>query len=137
MLRRILVSFFVSGGEWDPDECTRALSLSPTDVRRRGQPGRISRLPARDSEWVMDSPWRDCDSVDDVIRELLDAVWPARDAVVAFCRAKGARAGVVVAVEVLEARPIYEIGRATIERLAFLGAEVSFDIYDLTPHAEG
>jgi hypothetical protein len=123
--------FYISGGEWDPSACTTALALEPRKMRRRGEVSRPQGPPAPANEWTLESEWVDVDSTDEPVAHLLDRLWPIRSAVRGFVEANAASCGVVVVVEILRERPVFELTKASLTRLADLGAAFSFDIYDL------
>ena len=137
MLRRIMASFAILGGEWDPDECTERLGIAPSSLRRRGYSSAPNRPAAKQPEWTLDTTWVDVDSTDDCLRPLLDLIWPHRDAILSFSCEKEARVLVLVVIEVLRERPVYEVSPQTVQRLADLGAELNFDIYDLRVASDG
>ena len=130
MDRRIKAIFYVSGGDWDPITCTAALALEPTETRRRGVASRPQAPPAPENEWAIESEWVDVDSTDEPVAGLLERLWPVRSAVRGFVAANAASCGLVVVVEILAERPVYELTNLSLTRLADLGAAFSFDIYD-------
>jgi hypothetical protein len=131
MERRVMVSFYVSGGVWDPDDCTSALGLTPTRIRRRGVVAPVGGPPARENGWSIDTEWEDTDSTDTVVVRLLDQLWDRRLAVRRFCEENHAGCAFVAVVEILEERPVYELTNGTIARMSEFGAAFSLDIYDL------
>jgi hypothetical protein len=131
MNRRIKAIFYISGGDWDPSTCTAALALEPTETRRRGAVSRPQGPPAPENEWALESDWVDVASTDEPVAHLLDRLWPVRSAVRRFVDANAASCGVVVVVEILTERPVFELTKQSLTRLADLSAAFSFDIYDL------
>jgi hypothetical protein len=131
MERRVMVTFYIGGGAWDPDACTAALGLQPTRIRRRGSVARAGGPPARQNGWSIDTEWEDSDTTDAVLVRLLDRLWEHRFAIRRFCEENRAGCAFVAVVEILEERPVYELTRATIARMSEFGADFSLDIYDL------
>ena len=81
----VTAGFSVSGFTLDPDACTRAFGLAPTEIGIRGKkrtPESISRLKL--SYWVIDSEEVEVDDVESVLWKVVERVWPARDRIAAF-----------------------------------------------------
>ena len=131
MDRRVMVTFYIGGGAWDPDTCTSALGLQPTRIRRRGSVAPAGGPPARENGWSIDTDWEESDSTDSVVAGLVNRLWERRFAIRQFCEENGAGCAFVAVVEILEERPVYELTSATIARMSEFGADFSLDIYDL------
>lgn len=129
MVPQILSSFFISAGG-DPEECTREIGLAPSFTKRRGFAPSPSHPPARENHWSINTGWMELYSTDESLRLLLQIVWPVRDKVRAYCEHHGGKVGFVVAVEIRDDRPIYELSKESISMIASLDAECGFDIYD-------
>ena len=123
-------TFYLTLGEWFPDDCSRVLGLTPTRIRRAGEPVREGLPPSLVNEWALDSGWVETDRVDTVLAAFLERLSSKVREIRAFCDAHGAHCGVVVCVRVYDEPPVLDAGRDAIRHLATLGAEFSLDISD-------
>jgi len=127
----IASAFVVSGKDFDPHCCTTAFGLRPTEVTVRGElrPGKRPRAPS--NSWYIEVQ-RDAYSIDDVLKEVLDIVWPKREAIKVFTESASLRTTFVVDVKIYCERPEYSLSPATIERMAYFQAEFGLDIFDMS-----
>jgi len=135
------VSLSITAGDLDPDEVTRLLSVEPDKTRRRGvrwpvpargdRPAGLSEVPARNGLWSIglrpeQAPGRD---VAAAVAEVLDRVVAVPpEAWRQACT--GAHARVFAALTLDAYNRGFEFGPALLRRVADLGLELDFDIYE-------
>jgi hypothetical protein len=130
MKTRLKATLYVTGGSWDPEDCTTALGIRPTRTFRRGTSLRLRGHPAPDGVWFIDTEWTEVVSTDDAVARLVSQVWGSRSAIQQFCRKNNATIDVEVTVEIYDERPIFELTSGTMARLLRLGANFGIDIFD-------
>ncbi len=84
-IRRVRVSFVISGPDLDPEDVTRAIGSSPSRCARRGDPQRNLRgdlVGAEDEGWweLSSLPQVDSKDINDHFEYLLTRLLPRRDA---------------------------------------------------------
>jgi len=67
----ILAELWISGRNWDPNECTASIGLGPTRTWQ-GKPFLRARVDLDTDAWVMGAPKRESYSIDEVVREVVD-----------------------------------------------------------------
>jgi len=132
----ILTRFWVVGDELDPDEFTRLVRLQPTASGRKGDPSanpnarKLGRtVPS--TFWLIEVE-RTSYSTDEGIQEILSLIWSRRDDIVEYFKTRrSVKAGFTCVVRIYKDRPVYEVSRDSICKLAYLGCEFGMDdIYD-------
>jgi len=126
---RVRVSFVLAGDALDLDDCTQLLGLHPTDAGRRGDRPIGARFPRPSTSWVLELDRRVYD-LDDAVRELLEALWPRKEAVISLLGLPGVEAHLICNVEVFDESVVLGLTRHSIGRLAALGAAFGLDYYD-------
>lgn len=125
-------AYLVIGGrqDFDPDQCTRAVGIAPTQVWRQKYEHLLNRHDLNAVEWMVGVEKKPLDDTDDALREVLIEVWPARDSIKNFVRANGLRAWFACSVTISDERPVYRVSPETLQKLAYFGFELSLDIFD-------
>jgi len=126
----ITTEFYVAGDSLDPDACTRDLGIEPTEIWRQKRPDLIPRTDLSAVSWIIRISKRPYYSVDEAVAEILDVIWPARQSVQEFVSKNAVDVGINCNVTIAVDRPVYELSRRTIERLADIGCEFGLDIFD-------
>jgi len=127
----IETGFFVSGEDFDPHSCTPAFGVTPTAVSIRGQSRLGRRPPVATSSWCLKVE-RQCYSIDDGLRDLLNQIWPHRDAIKRFLETHSPKITFTSHVKIFSERPLYCLSPATLERMAHFNAEFCLDIFDVS-----
>jgi len=127
----IAAAFIISGSGFDPHTCAGVFGLEPTAVTVRGEqrPGRRPRAPT--TSWCVEVR-RHAQSIDEVLAEVLDTIWPRRDAIKDLTQSASLRITFTVHVKVFAERPMYCLSPATVERIAHFEGEFCLDIFDLS-----
>src|SRR5437667_9973251 len=76
----IEASFIISGEGFDPNRCGAIFGLQPTEVSVLGEPRPGKRPKAPGTSWSVDVRRR-AYSIDEVIDNVLDTIWPRREAI--------------------------------------------------------
>lgn len=118
------------GDDLDPDECTRFTGVSPTKVEIKGQLRPEGRPPVRVTTWGISIERKNSYSIDEVLTELLDLIWPQREAIIEYLAQHSVSAIFAVNVTLWKERPEYCLGAETLRRLAHFGVEYCLDIFD-------
>ncbi len=122
--------FVISGRDFDPDQCSEALGLKPSNVWRQ----KLEHLRARDdlanTEWQIGFNKRPLYSVNEAVIEVLDLIWLARDRIRVFISESDLKAALVCSVTIQADRPEYCLSPVAMEKLAALNCEFCLDIYD-------
>ncbi|SRR6266496_1337777 len=127
----IEASFIISGEGFDPHTCAAIFGLEPTEVTVRGEPRPGNRPKAPGTSWSIDVRHR-AYSIDEVIAEVLDAVWPQRETIKEFTQSATLRITFNSNVKIFADRPLYCLSPATVEKIAYFQAEFCLDIFDLS-----
>jgi hypothetical protein len=130
--------------EFDPDEVTALVGLTPTTTWRRGDPAswRGGR-PHRFSGWKYELPEISTFDTEEVVIALLDVIEPHGEKIVSASHTWGMRAGVMVVIwmygelntdgEMVVSTPALGYTAPTVQRLARLGLAVHHDQYVALP----
>ena len=128
--------FQVAGAELDPDELTRLVGLQPTKSWKKDDPSAHLAL-RKQGQSVLEAFWRievarDSYDTDEGIQEILGLIWPQRDAIKEYLKARPSlQAGFTCVVRIHKDRPVYKVSPDSICKLAYLGCEFGMDdIYD-------
>lgn len=130
--------FWVGGDNLNPKEFTQVMGFPETKSGIKGDPSPhlALRKQGRTIPWTF---WEiavkeNSYNTDEVIQKLLGLVWHRRDAILEYVRSKSdVKVGVLIAISIYEDRPVYELSRDTINKLAYLGCDFAIDdIYDLS-----
>jgi Domain of unknown function (DUF4279) len=134
--RCVLKAYFVvSGRDWDPREFAASVGLGVGEVWHQRRAHLRAHPDFATDEWFVEVGKREGYDVNDPLSEVLDVVWPARTAIRTFVRQHRLSAAVVCVAEEYGRGPAYVVPTATLRRIAYFGAELSFDIYDYGPVA--
>jgi hypothetical protein len=127
----IASAFIISGDGFDPHSCAAVFGLQPTEVTVRGEqrPGKRPKVPV--TSWCVEVLRRSW-SIDDVLQEVLDTVWPRRNVIRDFARSAGLKTTFTAHVKIFTDRPLYDLRPVTIERMGYFQAEFCLDIFDLS-----
>jgi Mg2+ and Co2+ transporter CorA len=127
-LPTLFTRFSINTGEVDPDLCTSSIGLQPTKVLKKGQERPAPRPTVLDNRWDIETSRRQIYSIDESLIELLKVIWPKRDRIISFCRENNVDCSFVTAVWASEEhRPVYDLSRDTIKKIAALGASWIMD----------
>lgn len=126
----ISTEFFVAGDSFDTEACTRLFGMNPTEVWRQKRQELVDRPDISNVAWLIRKSKRPLYSVDDAVNEVLDVVWPARQAIRDFADQNAVDIGINCNVTIYEDRPVYELSRQSINRLAQIGCSFGLDIFD-------
>lgn len=122
--------FSISGWDLDPESCTSALGLKPSEVWRQKHKHLLDHKDLPSVSWSLGEKNQREFSVSKAVEAVLDLVWPARERVIRFVSGKNFIVGVTCSVTIYEDRPIYDLSKETISRLAVLDCEFCLDIFD-------
>ncbi len=120
----------MQGDGLDPDECTRLTGLSPTKVEVKGQLRPAGRPPVRVTTWGISIEKTNSYSIDEVLTELIDLIWPQREAIIEYLANHPVSAIFAVNATLYKERPEYCLGGETLRRLAYFGVDFCLDIFD-------
>ncbi len=133
---RISTTFELSGPNLDPRECSQILGLEPTAssgiAEEKGKWIPSGRPNVIEPYWRLQFKDRPSDSIDDELAELLELLWPTREALVELVSRPSYSAGFLSSVSIFVDRPIYCLAPETLRRLGYLGLEWCLDIFDYT-----
>lgn len=125
----INAALVVAGTDFEPLAFSRATGLAPTTYTRRGEPRPSGRGSYPISTWAQEIVERG-DSTDPVVVALLDAIWPARDAIASYLESNPGTAEICCTVTIHERSAALELLPETLSRLAELGLTYGLAIYD-------
>lgn len=135
---RLRTIFWLAGDGLDPNEFSRLLTIQPTKSGRKGElvaNPKVAKLGRTNPEthWEIDDE-RGSYSMDEGIQEVLGRIWPHREAIARYVRARpGVKMGFIVVIRMYEDRPVYEISMDSIRKLADLGCDFAIDdIYEIS-----
>lgn len=130
-------SFWTRGEELDPDEFTCLVGIQPYSTGKKGE---ILSHPAaarqgfksRETLWAIEVEHKTY-SMDEGIQAVLRYIWPHREKVLDYTRARpSVEMGVTSAIHIYQDRPVYDISPDSIKKLADLGCSFMIDdIYRL------
>lgn len=126
---RVRVSYVLAGDTLNLDDCTQLLGLRPTEAGRRGDRPLGARRPRPSTSWVLELDRR-VDDLDDAVYELLEALWPRKEAVRWLLGLPNVEAHLICAVDVFDESITLGLSRHSIERLAAVGAAFGLDYCD-------
>ena len=122
--------FIISGRDFDPEKCSEALGLRPSNIWRQ----RLEHLRARDdladTEWQIGFDKRQLYSLDEAVLEVLELIWPARDRIRAFLSGSDLKATLTCSVTIQVDRPEYCLSPTAMKKLTALHCEFCLDIFD-------
>jgi hypothetical protein len=125
----ILSRFSICTDNVDPDVCTSEIGIVPTEVLKKGRSRVHPRPPEPENSWSVETERRTMYSVDESIAELLTILWPKKDQIIALCHKCEAECLFVTAVYANdEYRPVYDISRMSLKRMADLSASWIMDL---------
>jgi hypothetical protein len=129
-----ITTWFVIGGrEMDLADCSRAVGLEPSKVWTQTRPELRGRPELNTEEWMIGCANRPLSSVDDAVTEVLKALWPARERIVAYARAHSLSCSIACRVhirgDIYVDRPEYVLNPRTIAMLSQLDAGFSMDLF--------
>lgn len=107
-----------------------AIGLRPTKIWRQHHQHLLTRTHLDAVQWIYGIDKVPSDDVDDVLASLLEQVWEHRDAIKEFALNEGIRTSITCITTITDASPLFHLMPTTLSRLAYLGVEVSFGIYD-------
>lgn len=126
---KISVSFVISGRDFDPDACSAALGLQPSNIwRQRREHLDLADLP--NVEWQLGFEGKEIYSLDEAAAEVVALVWPARERIRAFVSQNGLRATLACSVRIDEDRPEYCLSPDVMSKLGWLDCKFCLDIFD-------
>lgn len=122
--------FFLSGRDFDVDEVTKVIGIAPTETWRQSRRELVARRDLPTQCWKFGYKNRPCESVDDIVSEVLGAIWPNRVRLLEYLENTPLDCGVECAVSIYGERPIYELLSETVKKIADLDCRFILDIYD-------
>ena len=126
----ISATFSLAGRDFDPDECTRTLGITPTKIWRPRRPDLLVQAGLNTLAWYVEQAPTPLYSTDDAVRPVLDIVYPRRVQIREFARDHQLTTAVVCAIKSWGRRAVLELLPDTVSRLSELGASFSIDLYD-------
>ena len=126
----INVAFVIAGRDFDPQDVTRAIGLEPTNVWHATNDAVINDARMDTVNWSVGREKLALYSTDEAVREVLEIVWPNREAILQYLNASRVSATLVCNVTIWEDRPVYELAAETMSRLATLDCEFALDLFD-------
>jgi Domain of unknown function (DUF4279) len=127
----IASAFIVSGDNFDPSDCTTIFELEPTTITVRGQPRASNRPNAPTTSWCVEIK-RHALSIDEVLREVIEVIWPRRDVILTFTKSASLKVTFTSHVKIYSERPEYCLSAVALERMAYFKAEFCLDIFDVS-----
>ena len=132
----IRTKFWIAGEKLDPNDFSRLIGIQPTKSGKKGD--LVDNPEARDrGRTLPETFWRievvrDSYDTDEGIQEILGLIWPQRDAIKEYLKARPSlQAGFTCVVRIHKDRPVYKVSPDSICKLAYLGCEFGMDdIYD-------
>lgn len=123
-------SVFINVGStnWNPEECTRAVGLQPSQVWR--QPDNMVRGGQRRSEWSYGFEKRSFYVLDEALGALLDEVWDYREEIRRFGAQDGFDLAITCTVTISKDRPEYTVSARVLGKLAWFECELGLDVFD-------
>ena len=125
---KITTTFSLSGQAFDPDLFTRLVCIEPTKIWRQRLESLKSNPAFPQIEWRYVLAKRPHWSMDDAVREMLEAFASRREAIVSFANENKCSLHVRCQLFADSSVIIYELTKGTIETLAGFGCEFSFVI---------
>ncbi len=129
---RCLSFFCVTGDDLDPDVCSSVLRCVPMKAHRKGQMQR-SGIPAPTGEWLIESGWHPCSSLEEEVVALLRKLPSMPPDADVFLR--NFSLAVCVVFEIFSRNyPRLKLSSQIINQLVDVGAEFSIDWYDFSEY---
>jgi hypothetical protein len=132
----ISISFSISGRDFDPNECTSAIGLAPTETWRQKRRHLQSRTDLANTAWIIASPWTERDSIDEAVLTMVEDILPYQQGVVEYSRKRGLSVVLNCSVRIWSDAPLYTLRLHTMKGLVALCAEFGLDIYDYRDRSE-
>ena len=127
---KISISFVISGRDFDPNICSVALGLQPSNVWRQQREHLKDRIDLPNVEWQLGFDGRALYSLDEAAAEVVDLIWPARERIRAFISQSGLRATLACSVRIDADRPEYCLSSEVMRKLGWLDCKFCLDIFD-------
>lgn len=127
---KISVSFVISGRDFDPDTCSAALGLQPSNIwkQQREHLGKVLDLP--NVEWQLGFDGKKLYSLDEAAAEVVGLIWPARERIRTFISQNELRATLACSVRIDVDRPEYCLSSDVMSKLGWLDCKFCLDIFD-------
>jgi uncharacterized protein DUF4279 len=129
MASSVACHFTVTGDDFDPDDFTRRVGLTPTDRWRVGDIVGESVIHRKHSGWRCSLPRRSSLDVGDRIRTLLTELLPFADAIRQECKRSHLKAEISCVIFVGTPAPAAHFDSEILAGAARLGAEIDLDLY--------
>jgi hypothetical protein len=121
--------FYAEGFECDPEDVTRSLRITPTEIRRRGEAGKTGQ-PVKLSSWkIEDSALRNDYFFENHLESVLEKIEPSAAAIRQLQRE--CAVGINCVGYFSGCNPGFEIKPQLLSRLSALGLTLGFDLYTL------
>lgn len=130
----VTTRFRIEGAELSVAACTKAVGLPPTRwldhpvTKGRWQPS--GRPHVEQPYWLLERVRRPSHEIDRELTELLDLLWPQREAILALATSRGCELSFATSVTLWEDAAICSLGPRTLERLVFFKGEYSLEVFD-------
>jgi hypothetical protein len=126
----ILVSFSISGRDFDLDECSMRIGRKATRTWRQRHKHLQGRVDLANTSWAVETDWRPCESVDEAVSSLLEDVWPYRDTIIEYVTNHGLPTNLECSVRIWSDAPLYGLSVESMRKLVALNTEFSLGLYD-------
>lgn len=127
---KISVSFVISGRDFDPDACSAALGLQPSNIWRQQREHLKNVLALPNVEWQLGFEGKEFYSLDEATSEVVALIWPTREQVRTFVSQNGLRATLACSVRIDADRPEYCLSSDVMSKLGWLDCKFCLDIFD-------
>lgn len=127
---RITAIFSIAGRDFDAGECTLAIGLKPSAIWHQKIPELRQRADLPNVNWNIIRESKNLYSVNDVVHQVIDAVWSHRDRIEDYVRDKSLDVVITCTVTVFDERPELDLSAPTIRRMADLKCSFSLDVID-------
>ena len=127
---RITAIFSIAGRDFDSGECTLAIGLEPSEIWRQKIPELRQRADLPNVNWNIIRESKDLHSINDVVHQVIDAVWSHRDRIEDYVRNKPLEVVIACTVTVFDERPELDLSAATIRRMADMKCGFCLDVID-------
>jgi hypothetical protein len=120
---------YINGDNFDPTALSHILQITPSEI------GIKNDLKPNKRSVYTESFWKYCKesnfySVDEAVTALLRSIESKSHTLRTFVADHTLEMAIICNVTIYEDRPVYELGRGTIQKLANLNAEFIMDIFD-------
>lgn len=127
---QISVSLVLGSDDLDPDACSEAIGISPTEVWRQKHKSFLNVDTVPNVQWIISTDKIMSYSIDEPLSQLLDLVYVREEEIRRYVADTAVKCVVTCNVTFKGDRPLYEISNRNLERIGRLGASFQMDIFD-------